>query len=125
VLENDYENIDDSLNLSLSNRTLFIFEINWLFLKKNYFLPNGGGFFYIYEKGDNKMEKLNRSVAKKMDMDSQEFKENDFWIIDGTPQYLWDEFWNLMQFTTDLNKNALDIFKPLNRNVSRKFYAEY
>jgi hypothetical protein len=71
------------------------------------------------------MERLNRSIAKKMDMDSQEFKENDFWIVEGTPQYLWDEFWSLMQFITNLNKDALDIYKPLNRGVARKFYAEY
>jgi hypothetical protein len=71
------------------------------------------------------MERLNRSIAKKMDMDSQEFKENDFWIVEGAPQYLWDEFWSLMQFITNLNKEALDIHKPLNRGVARKFYAEY
>jgi len=60
-----------------------------------------------------------------MNMDSQEFKENDFWIVEGTPQYLWDEFWDLMLFATHLNKDALDISKPLNRKVARKFYAEY
>ena len=71
------------------------------------------------------MERLNKKVVKKMNMDSQEFKENDFWIVEGTPQYLWDEFWDLMLFATHLNKDALDISKPLNRKVARKFYAEY
>jgi len=71
------------------------------------------------------MERLNRNIVKKMSMDSQEFKENDFWIVEGTPQELWNEFWDLMQFTTSLNKDALDISKPLNRKVARKFYAEY
>jgi hypothetical protein len=71
------------------------------------------------------MEKLNKNIVKKMNMDSQEFKENDFWIVEGTPQYLWNEFWDLMQFTTQLNKEAFDISKPLDRKVARKFYAEY
>jgi len=71
------------------------------------------------------VEKLNKNIVKKMSMDSQEFKENDFWIVEGTPQHLWDEFWDLMQFTTHLNKDAIDISKPLNRKVARKFYAEY
>jgi hypothetical protein len=71
------------------------------------------------------MERLNKKVVKKMNMDSQEFKENDFWIVEGTPQYLWNEFWDLMQFATQLNKEALDISKPLDRKVARKFYAEY
>jgi len=71
------------------------------------------------------MERLNKKVVKKMNMDSQEFKENDFWIVEGTPQYLWDEFWDLMLFATHLNKDALDISKPLNRKIARKFYAEY
>jgi len=67
--------------------------------------------FYITD-----VERLNKSIAKKMSMDSQEFKENDFWIVEGTPQELWNEFWDLMK---------LFISKPLNRNVARKFYAEY
>jgi len=67
--------------------------------------------FYIAD-----MERLNRNIAKKMSMDSQEFKENDFWIVEGTPQELWNEFWDLMK---------LSVSKPLNRKVARKFYAEY
>ena len=70
------------------------------------------------------MQRLNKNVVKKMDMNSKEFEENDYWIVEGTPQYLWNEFWDLMNLASSLNREAFDISKPLNRNVARKIYVK-
>jgi hypothetical protein len=66
------------------------------------------------------MERMNRMVVKKMTADSQEYKESNLWIIDGTFQYLWDVI-------SDTNKLAfslmgLDINQRLKKNVVNKFY---
>ena len=70
------------------------------------------------------MPRLNKNIIKKMNMNSKEFEENDYWIVEGTPQYLWNEFWDLMNLASSLNREAFDISKPLNRNVARKIYVK-
>ena len=68
------------------------------------------------------MERLNKMVVKKMSVNSPEYKENNLWIVDGTPQELWNIIWEHNALAASFHDKNSFWYKPLQRNVVRKFY---
>jgi hypothetical protein len=62
------------------------------------------------------MDKRNITI-KKVIMGSQEDIDSDAGLVDGTPQYRWDQFWELMSVANDFSKHYADFSKPLRRDV--------
>jgi len=60
----------------------------------------------------------NRNITvKKVIMGSQEDIDNDAGFVDGTPQYRWDQFWELLSVVNAFTKHYADFSKPLRRDV--------
>jgi hypothetical protein len=56
-------------------------------------------------------------TVKKTTMGSQEDIDCDAGFVDGTPQYRWDKFWELLLTTNAFTKHYADFSKPLRRDV--------
>ena len=68
------------------------------------------------------MGKMDRTVIKKIHMDSPEFEEANMCICRGTPQECWDEFWDFAPTITAFSRGKWDFSKPIRRDVIRKIY---
>jgi hypothetical protein len=60
---------------------------------------------------------MNKMVIKKMTYDSPEFKDSRAEFVNGTPQYRWEQFWELLLAANFFTKHYADFSKPLRRDV--------
>lgn len=70
------------------------------------------------------MGQMDRTVVRKLDMNSPEFEEANMTICDGTPQECWDGFWELARVVTVFSKGRYDFSKPIRRDVTQKTFKE-
>jgi hypothetical protein len=56
-------------------------------------------------------------TIKKVIMGSQEDIDSDAGFVEGTPQYRWDKFWELVMATNAFTKHYADFSKPLRKDV--------
>ncbi|MCL2220020.1 MAG: hypothetical protein FWB94_09065 [Chitinispirillia bacterium] len=61
-------------------------------------------------------------VARKLNMNSPDFEEDNMSICYGSPQECWDGFWELARVVTVFSKGRYDFSKPIQRNVAVKTY---
>jgi len=66
--------------------------------------------------------RMDRTVVRKLDMNSPEFYEANMSLCDGTPQECWDEFWELALVVSGLSQDGYDFCKPIRRDVAEKTY---
>jgi hypothetical protein len=66
------------------------------------------------------MERLNKMAVRKMTADSQEYKESNMWIVNGTPQELWDIIFDTNKIAFSLV--GLNAQQRLKKSVVKKYY---
>ena len=71
------------------------------------------------ERGFNIMDRM---TVKKIYAGSPEYVEDDLSIVDGTPQYCWEQFWKFAPVIAAFSRGECDFSKPVQRNVARKIY---
>jgi hypothetical protein len=63
-------------------------------------------------------------ITKKMRDDSQEYKESNLWIVNGTPEELCKEIYASRKLAMQLSGGKYNIEQPLNKSVVRKIYEK-
>jgi hypothetical protein len=63
---------------------------------------------------------MNKMVVKKMQYDSQEFKESNLWIVEGTAEDLCREIYASRKLAMQLSGGKYNIERPLNKSVVKK-----
>jgi hypothetical protein len=66
------------------------------------------------------MGRMDRTVVRKLDMNSPDFKEANMCLCEGSPQECWDEFWELARVVTVFSQDGYDFSKPIRRDVTEK-----
>ena len=61
-------------------------------------------------------------VVRKIYAGSPEYVEDNLLIVDRTPQYCWEEFWEFAPVISAFSRGECDFSKPVQRNVARKIY---
>ncbi|MCL1946951.1 MAG: hypothetical protein FWF51_07375 [Chitinivibrionia bacterium] len=65
---------------------------------------------------------MDKTVVKKMSVNSPEYKESNLWIIDDTPQVCWDIIWDTNRQMMYFSNGKINFDTPLRRDVVKKFY---
>jgi len=68
------------------------------------------------------MGRIDKTVVRKLDMNSPDFEEANMCLCFGPPQECWDHFWDMGSLVTSLSNGEIDFFKPLRRDIAQKTF---
>ena len=65
---------------------------------------------------------MNKTITKILSVSSNRNKDNDFWIVEGTPEHRLSVLRQTKQALHAFSQGKLDFDKPMQRDVVKKFY---
>lgn len=65
---------------------------------------------------------MKKFITKILSINSDKAKNNDLWIIDGTPEYRFSVLRQTKQTLAAFSQGQLDFNQPMKRDIVKKFY---
>ena len=65
---------------------------------------------------------MKKFITKILSANSDKAKNNDLWIIDGTPEYRFSVLRQTKQTLAAFSQGQLDFNQPMKRDIVKKFY---